>query len=413
MAWKIQNAKFSMEGWRGGYGSSHTLRAFLNHDTRPRLPTQRKLTDTPPNHGRHGLSVASSKDTLAALRVAKDGHIEISNSLHFRPHSQPTLPTLVSLRPTRVAVVSPSGPPSVTFGVLYVDYWQPGYLSSTCRNSTPPSFIFDSVHLACRRALASAAPDRQTIRQRLAHCSNCPPPLEPGCISGGTQDLSDERLAKQPGLSAAGDRDVGSGGWLDGNSRYPTPVPCGYNVFFNSSMYRTRLLESIKWPKQRSKEGNMFLSTQFHDSLHPLSMHACIPRRNSKKNSSTALSISWHTYWNVSLLFLLLMLYLDPTPPEPVIPPQANQNTADLPEPWSDQPFCSTLPQTIHIRSSLPDSLLGFPSVFVFDNAGLGLLPRKFRVSAPAGPISHADLVLGQIDPRPARLALPLATRQP
>ncbi|KXH40498.1 hypothetical protein CNYM01_07945 [Colletotrichum nymphaeae SA-01] len=136
----------------------------------------------------------------------------------------------------------------------------------------------------------------------------------------------------------------------------------------------------------------MFLLTQLHDSLHPLSMHACIPRRNSKKNSSTA---------------------LDPTPPEPVIPPQANQNTADLPEPWSDQPFCSTLPQTIHIRSSLPDSLLGFPSVFVFDNARLGLLPRKFRVSAPAGPISHADLVLGQIDPRPARLALPLATRQP
>lgn len=33
MAWKTQNAKFSMEGWRGGYGSSHTLRAFLIHDT--------------------------------------------------------------------------------------------------------------------------------------------------------------------------------------------------------------------------------------------------------------------------------------------------------------------------------------------------------------------------------------------
>ncbi|KAK1490796.1 uncharacterized protein CCOS01_04446 [Colletotrichum costaricense] len=91
----------------------------------------------------------------------------------------------------------------------------------------------------------------------------------------------------------------------------------------------------------------MFLSTQLHDSLHPLSMHACIPRRNSKKNSSTA---------------------PDPTPPEPVIPSQANQNTADLPEPWFDQPLCSTLPQTIHIRSSLPDSFLGFPSVFVFNN---------------------------------------------
>ncbi|KAF4781916.1 hypothetical protein HER10_EVM0005080 [Colletotrichum scovillei] len=49
----------------------------------------------------------------------------------------------------------------------------------------------------------------------------------------------------------------------------------GYNVFFNSLMYRTRPLESMKWPKQRSKEGNMFLSTQLHDSLHPLSMHAC------------------------------------------------------------------------------------------------------------------------------------------
>ncbi|KAK7458980.1 hypothetical protein Landi51_00573 [Colletotrichum acutatum] len=156
----------------------------------------------------------------------------------------------------------------------------------------------------------------------------------------------------------------------------------------------------------------MFLSTQLHDSLRPLSMHACIPRRNSEKNSSTAPAISWHTYWSVYLLFLLLMLYLDPTPPESVIPPQANENTADLPGPWSDQPFCSPLPQTIHIRSSLPDSLLGFPSVFVFDNSRLGLLPRKFRVSTPAGPISHADLVLGQIDPQSARLALPLATQQ-
>ncbi|KAK1464274.1 hypothetical protein CMEL01_13035 [Colletotrichum melonis] len=27
----------------------------------------------------------------------------------------------------------------------------------------------------------------------------------------------------------------------------------------------------------------MFLSTQLHDSLHPLSMHACIPRRNEEE----------------------------------------------------------------------------------------------------------------------------------
>lgn len=203
----------------------------------------------------------------------------------------------MSLRPTRAAVVSPSGPPSVTLGVLYIDYWQPGYLSSTCWTSTPPSSIFDSAHLACRRALTSAAPDRQTIRQRHAHCSNYPPSLGPGCISGGTQDLSDERLAKQPGLSAARDRDVGSGGWLDGwrtVSVLRTLRLTDTMSSFTSLMHRTRLLESIKCPKQRSKEGNMFLSTQLHDSLHPLFMHACIPRRNSKKNSGTAPSISLH-----------------------------------------------------------------------------------------------------------------------
>ncbi|KXH55556.1 hypothetical protein CSAL01_10378 [Colletotrichum salicis] len=135
-------------------------------------------------------------------------------------------PSLGSLRPTRAAVVSPSGPPSVTLGVL-------------------------------------------------------PPPLGLGYIPDGTQDLSDERLAKQPGLSAAGDRDVGSGGWLDGEQY-------GYKVFFNSSMHLT------DYSSQQSARSN-----------------------EAKRG----------TY---------------PTPPETVIPPQANQNTADLPEPWSDQPFCST-----------------------------------------------------------------------
>ncbi|UQC79724.1 uncharacterized protein CLUP02_05204 [Colletotrichum lupini] len=281
-----------------------------NLDHRPVVTRQAQSLYSPPLNPRPRPWRSRLLWKLSDAKVAKDGHIEIPNSLLFRPHFQPVVPTLVSLRPTRAAVVSPSGPPSVTF--------------------------------------ASTAPDRQTIRERLAHCFNCPPPLEPGCISGGTQDLSDERLAKQPVSNS---------------------VPYGYNVFFNSLMHHTRLLESIKWPKQRSKEENMFLSTQLHDSLHPLSMHACIPRRNSKKNSSTAPGISWHTYWNVYLLFLLLMLDLDPTPPEPIIPPQANQNTADLPEPWFDQPLCSTLAQTIHIRSSLPDSFLGFPSVFVFNNA--------------------------------------------